>query len=161
MSVHMSKTLHGRRPGDYLLYNYRMKWKHGLVLTFAFLLFVCQPAPSLVVNIIDNDKILTLQTNERVPLALLGLAGITLNPNDHLLLNGLPIVLNQLITTYPITLQVRRAIPITIIMPDGEQKHRSSAFTVGEALQEVALWLRAEDNIDPLISSPLPNSPIS
>src|SRR5215213_8161314 len=98
MLVHMSKTLYGRRPGDYLLYNYDMKWKHGLVLAFAFLLFACQPAPSPVVNIIDNDKILTLQTNERVPAALLGLAGITLNPNDRLLLNGLPTVLNHPIT---------------------------------------------------------------
>src|SRR5215213_7266952 len=111
----MSKTLHGRRPGDYLLYNYGMKWKHGLVLAFAFLLFACQPAAFPVVTIIDNDKILTLRTNERVPSVLLSLAGITPKPNDRLLLNGLPIVLNQLITTYPITLQVRRAIPITII----------------------------------------------
>src|SRR5215213_1451794 len=109
----MRNPLHGRRTGDYLPYNYGVKWKQGLVLVFAFLLFACQPTASTVVTIIDNDKILTVQTDERVPSALLSQAGITLNPNDRLLLNGLPIGLDRPITTYPITLQLRRSIPIT------------------------------------------------
>ena len=52
---------------------------------------------------------------------LLSQAGITLNPHDRVLLNGLPILLDQPITNYPITLQIRRAVRITIITPNGEQ----------------------------------------
>jgi uncharacterized protein YabE (DUF348 family) len=139
-----------------------MKWNHSLVLALTFFLLACQPTTSPIVTIIDNDKhsspvdqIITLQTNERVPAALLKQAGITLNPNDRILLNGLPIPLDQPITDYPMTLQVRRAVPITIITPDGEKEIQSSAFTVGEALEEAHIWLRAEDQTTLPFNSPI------
>ncbi|HXF84159.1 MAG TPA: hypothetical protein VNK49_02120, partial [Anaerolineales bacterium] len=63
----------------------------GLVL----LLFACQPSISQTVRIIENDQVITLRTNERLPSAILAQAGITLNPKDRLLLNGLPIEPNS------------------------------------------------------------------
>ena len=63
--------------------------------------------------------------------------------------------LDQPITNYPITLQIRRAVPLTLITPDGEQQIQSSAFTVGEALQEARYWLRAGDQIEPAFNSPI------
>ena len=120
----------------------------------AFLLLACQPAISSV-TILDKDKTLTLQTDERVPSALLNQAGITLNSNDRILLNGLPIEPNHQITQSPITLQVRRAASLTIITADGEQKRQSSAFTVGEALAEASIWLRAGDKVAPALEMPI------
>lgn len=137
-----------------------MKRFYWLVYISIFFLLACEPAIPLTVTIIDNDKISTLQTDERVPSAWLDQAGITLNPNDSLLLDGLPVTPNQPITNlpttnFPVTLQIRRAANITVITPDGEPKLRSSAFTVGEALQEASIWLRAGDKIEPALDTPL------
>jgi uncharacterized protein YabE (DUF348 family) len=138
-----------------------MKLNHGLVLAFAFFLLACQPTTSPTVTIIDNDQIITLQTNERVLSALLNQAGITLNANDRVLLNGLPTSLDQSITDPPITLQIRRAIPLTINTSDGEQQIQSSAFTIGEALGEASVWLRAGDKVNSPLNSPVSNSLLS
>ena len=125
------------------------------LLAFAFFLFACQPTTLPTVTIIDNDKIITLQTNERVPSTLLNRAGITLNPDDRVLLNGLQTELNKPITAYPITLQIRRAVTFTLVMPDGEQKIQSSALSVGETLQAASFWLHARDKIDPTLDTPI------
>lgn len=84
-----------------------------------------------------------------------------LNPNDRVLLNGLPIAIDQPITNHPITLEIRRAVPIKIITPDGEKQILSSAFTVGEALQESSIWLRTGERVDPPLDAPVPTTPIS
>lgn len=131
-----------------------MKHLHWLAWGPAFLLFACQPATPPAVIIIDNDKTITLQTDERVPSALLTQAGLTLNPNDHVLLNGLSIAPDEPITNTPITLQIRRAVAITLITPQGQQQLQSSAFTVGEILQEATYWLHAGDKIEPAVNSP-------
>ena len=130
-------------------------------LAVAFFLFACQPSTLPTVIIIDHDKIITLQTNERVPSSLLDQAGIILNSNDRLLLNGLPTALDEPITKYPITLQIRRSVPVTINTPDGEKKIQSAAFTVGEALQEASVWLHAADKIEPPLEAPIFKSPVS
>jgi uncharacterized protein YabE (DUF348 family) len=134
-----------------------MKWRHGLVLVFAFLLLACQPETSPTVIILDNEKVITLQTNERNPSALLSQAGIVLNPNDRILLNGIPSSIDQPISTYPATLQVRRAVPITIHTAEGESQLQSSAWTVGEVIQEASIWLRAGDRVTPPLGSPISN----
>jgi resuscitation-promoting factor RpfB len=147
-----------------------MRFARLLAFTFVSFLLACQPTNTLpIVTILDKDEIFTLQTNERVPSALLEQAGVPLNSNDRVLLNGLPIANDQPITNpstgsgqrSPITLQIRRAVPITIITSDGEQQIQSSAFTVGETLQETSVWLRAGDRIEPPLQSPVSNSPIS
>jgi uncharacterized protein YabE (DUF348 family) len=62
---------------------------------------------------------------------------------------------SQSITRPTINLQVRRAVAITLVMPDGEQKLHSSAFTVGEVLQEASIWLRAGDKVEPTLDTPI------
>jgi resuscitation-promoting factor RpfB len=142
-----------------------MRFAHLLALTIVAFLPACQPTNILpTVTIIDNDQIITLQTNERVPSELLEQAGITLNRNDRVLLNGLPVAVVDSTINSPIpnlTLQIRRAIPVKISTPDGEQEIQSSAFTVSEALQEALIWLRAGDQVDPPLNYPLSNSPIT
>ena len=86
---------------------------------------------------------------------MLNEAGITLNPDDRVLLNGLPTSLDQPITNTPITIQIRRAVSITLVTPDGQKQLQSSAFTVGEALQEATYWLHARDKVEPALNSPI------
>ena len=158
-----SVSLHLTSPGILALpYNCHMKLNYGLAVAFTFLFVACQPAElSPTITIIDNEQVFTLQTTERIPSALLNQAGIILTLNDRILLNGLPIPPDQPITAYPATLQIRHAIPITIHSLDGEKQIQSSAFTVGEALGDASVWLRASDNVNPAIHSPLSNSPLT
>ena len=135
-----------------------MKIICGLALVSALFLSACQPVSSSTVTILDNGQVTRLQTEERVPLVVLQKAGITLNPQDRILVNGLQSSPSNPVTNTPFTLQVRRAIPITIITPDGEKKIQSSASTVGEILSEASIWLREEDRVFPGLNSPIQES---
>jgi resuscitation-promoting factor RpfB len=135
--------------------------KSAGILAFALVLLACQPASLPTVTIIENDQVITLQTEERVPAALLHQAGITLRPADRILLNGLPISPDQLVTTYPFTLQIRRALSLTIKTPEGDRQIQSSAFTVGEGLQEASIWLRAGNRVSQAVHLPISSSPVS
>jgi len=124
-------------------------------LALAFCLFACQANTPPIITIIDSDQVITLQTNERVPSLLFTQAGINLGSNDRVLLNGLPVALDQPIANLPITLQIRRAVNLTLVTADGQQQIQSSAFTVGEALAESSYWLSAQDKIDIPLNSPI------
>ena len=146
-----------------------MKFNRVLALAFVLFLFACQPTTPRTVTIIDRDQVITLQTDELVPAAILAKAGIAIAPNDRLLLNGLP-VSPELPITNPstgsgqvtqITLQIRRAVTVTISSPQGEQQIQTSAFTVGEALQEAGIQLRASDKVDPPADSRITQLPIT
>jgi uncharacterized protein YabE (DUF348 family) len=52
-------------------------------------------------------------------------------------------------------------VSLTIHTPDSEKQVRSSGFTIGEALQEASLWLRAGDKINAPLNSPITNSPVT
>jgi uncharacterized protein YabE (DUF348 family) len=132
-----------------------MKFSRVLAGLFSFILLACQPATLSTITIIDYDRIITLQTDERIPSRLLSQAGIILGPNDQVLVNGLPTAPGEQINSHPVTLQVRRAMTITVNTPDGEQQIHSSAFTVGEALTGTLSWLRAGDKIDQPLHIPL------
>lgn len=144
-----------------------MRLLHWLVLVAAVFLFACQPVTPPTVTIIDGDQVITLQTEERVVSALLIQAGITLELYDDVLSNGYPVdALDQRIEDDPITLQIRRAVTITISSPQGEQTIQTSALTVGEALKETGIQLSVGDQVDPPLQSPISslqpaNTPIS
>jgi len=132
-----------------------MKFLRFSAFAASFFLSACQPVILPAVLIVDNHKTITLQTDENIPSKLLNEAGITLNPDDRVLLNGLPTSLDQPITNTPITIQIRRAVSITLVTPDGQKQLQSSAFTVGEALQEATYWLHARDKVEPALNSPI------
>ncbi len=142
-------------PFDCLIYNNGMKLQRWLVLAITFFLFACQPTTPPTATIIDNGQVNTLQTEERVPSALLAQAGITPNPNDRILFRGQTIAPDEPVTDKPITIQIRRAVDLTLDTPDGQSQVQSSAFTVGEVLAEASYWLRDEDEIAPPINSPI------
>jgi resuscitation-promoting factor RpfB len=134
-----------------------MNFQRGLALLLTFFLFACQPATHPAVTIIDGAQIITIQTEERVPAVILELAGLNLNSDDRVLFNGIPVQPIQPINDLPSPLQVRRAVTVTIITPEGQRQVRSSAFTVGEVLQEAGIRLRAGDNIEPPANTSITN----
>jgi uncharacterized protein YabE (DUF348 family) len=139
-----------------------MKFSRRLIPLLAVFLFACQPATPPTVTIIDRDQVITLQTDEHVASALLVQAGITLDQFDDVLSNGLPIdSLDQRIEDDPIILQVRRAVTITLVTPEGQRQIQTSAFTVGEALKEAGMELHTNDQIDPPANSPITDLPIT
>ena len=92
------------------------------MLAFAFSLLACQPRTLSTVTVIDNNKTKTLQTDERVVSGLLNQAGIKLNPNDRVLLNGLPVAPDQAIHRSPsvhraMRARVARRAHATIVVP--------------------------------------------
>ena len=130
-----------------------MKLNFWRVLVFATLLFACQPAAPATVTIIDYENIITIQTDERVPSALLAEAGISLDSNDQVLFKGFPVALDEPISDDPIILQIRRAVTVTLNTPERQEQIRTSAFTVAEALVEASVWLDAGDLVDPPLKS--------
>jgi uncharacterized protein YabE (DUF348 family) len=140
-----------------------MRFLYWLAFGAIILLSACELTMPPTVRIIDtpSGKIITLQTDERMPSAILSQAGIPLNHNDSILLNGLPIAPDQPITNHstgsgqrsPITLQIRRAVNVLVITPDGQQAIQTSVFTVGEALAEAGISLHAIDRIEPPVDS--------
>lgn len=132
------------------------------VLLFALLLFACQPPAPPVVAILDGERVITLQTEERTLSALLLQAGITLDTQDDVLINGKPAdSLDQRIEDTPLTIQIRRAVTVTLVTPQGERQIQTSAFTVGEALRREGIQLTTGDRIDPSPASPITNLPIT
>ena len=138
-----------------------MKLRRKSILALTFLLFACQPKALPTITIMDNANVITIQTNENTPSSILAQAGISINPNDRVLSNGLPIPLDQEVTDQPITLQIRRAVAATLITPDGKKQIQTSAFTVGEVLDEAGITPQSRDRIDPPLDTQIPNSPIT
>jgi len=132
-----------------------MKINRWLVLLFALSFSACQPSAPTPVRIIDNGQIMTLQSEERVPADLLSQAGIVLGPNDRVLANGIPAPLEQSVQDTPITLQIRRAVTITLIRRDGEERIQTSALTVDKLLTDSSIWLREGDVVLPELSAPI------
>ena len=132
-----------------------MRINPGLALTLTFFLFACQPAVLPTVTIIDNDQVITLQTEELDPYALISQAGINLDEKDQIFSNGFPILPDETIAEFPITLQIRHAVTLTLVTPDGQQSFETSALTVGEALTEAGITIHEDDMIEPSPSSPI------
>ena len=123
--------------------------KRILWLGFFLLLVSCQPQVLPPITIIDGEQVHTLVTNERIPAKLLAEARITFSPPDLLLVNGHPFPPQQSLPPETDTLQVRRAVGVTLVTPGGEQELVTAAGTVGEALHEAGIQLYAADFIDP------------
>jgi uncharacterized protein YabE (DUF348 family) len=113
------------------------------------LLTSCQSQASSPITIIDGDQTRTLNMNERIPVSLLAEARITLMPSDLLLVNGQPFQLEQTLPPQTHSIQIRRAVSITLVTPEGEQELATAANTVGEALQEAGIQLYIADFVDP------------
>jgi len=98
----------------------------------------------------------TLQSSTRLPADWLVEAGVALNPEDQLLLNGARVQADrELPPLGAYTLQIRRAVPVTLVV-DGKTRTLTSAGpTLGDALWEAGITLSASDNLSLPLSTPL------
>ncbi len=135
-----------------------MKYLRWLAFVLILFLSACQPN-SMSITILDGETILRVNTSERVPLVILADAGIVTGAKDRVIVNGVPHALDQPITVGgAVHLQLRRAVPFTLVTPLGEQGIYSSAVTVGEALSEEGALLGKNDHVNPPLDFPLIDS---
>jgi uncharacterized protein YabE (DUF348 family) len=125
-----------------------MKYFGWLACAFLLLLTACQPQSSNV-TILDGGQILQVQSSDGSLTSILEKEGITLGANDRVLVDGVNTPLDQSIPSGATTIQIRRAVTLTLVRPDGEQRIETSALTVGDALNEASLNVSQGDVLDP------------
>ena len=128
------------------------RWLAWMIL---FLVTACQPISSSV-TIIDGDHIQRIESTERDLIPLLTQAGIDLGQNDRVLVNGIPTPLDQTqLEAGSLTIQIRRAVGLTLTTPQGQQTLQTSALTVGQALTDAGFSLTKNDLIDLPAETPI------
>ncbi|GAB4495654.1 MAG: G5 and 3D domain-containing protein [Anaerolineales bacterium] len=121
-------------------------------LALAFLLISCQPQTQdpISVFLLDGETLYTLEAGSDTPASLAARAALTLSPADHFLLNGQRVPADiALPTGESYTLQIVRAVNVTLRTPDGETTFQSAAHTLGQALAERGFTLYAADFLSP------------
>jgi uncharacterized protein YabE (DUF348 family)/3D (Asp-Asp-Asp) domain-containing protein len=104
----------------------------------------------------DGDQVHRIESTERALIPLLIQAGIILSPNDKIYVNGIQTALDQTdLKAGLLTIQIRRAVNLTLITPQGQQTIQTSAFTVGQVLSEAGFTLSRNDRIDPPAETPI------
>lgn len=127
-----------------------MKLFRWLALALILFLSSCQSNSPQSITIIDGETILNISSSAQTPLLILTEAGITPQPADRVLVNGISLALDQSIETKgAIQLQLRRAVALTLVTPQGEQVIQTSALTIGQALKEAGYSLNVNDILDP------------
>lgn len=136
-----------------------MKLVTWLAFSLAIILIGCQSFSPHSITVFDGETALSISTSETVPHAILAEAGIITQPTDRVLVNGIPYSLDETISDNGNWhIQLRRAVPVTLITPQGEQVVQSSALTVGDFLQENGIELSLHDEVTPPLTSPVTNS---
>ncbi len=127
-----------------------MKSLQWLAFLLTLFLYSCQPNSPSSITIIDGETILTVTSSSKTPLLILTEAGITPQPTDRVLVNGIPFALDESITANDsFQLQLRRSVPLTFVTPQGELTIQTSALTVGQALSDAGFSLGMNDVINP------------
>lgn len=130
-----------------------------LVVLFAVILFGCSAFSPPTVIVIDGDSTITVTTNETLPILILAEAGITPQPDDRVLVNGIPHELDDEIAMRGnFQMQLRRAVNVRLLTPDGEQTINTSALTVGEVLNEAEFTIHINDDVAPPLTAPITDS---
>lgn len=136
-----------------------MKFIRWLTPVLLLLVSACQPNTPRAITILDGETTLTVTSAERIPNVIVQEAGISLQPEDRVWVNGIPHKLDEEFSaTGSVQLQIRRAIMIRLVTPQGEQTIQSSALTVGNVLKEAGYEIGINDKVNPPLSSPIVDS---
>lgn len=131
----------------------RLAW-----LLLALLLVSCQPQTGdpISVFLLDGETLYALEASSATPASLAARAGVPLSSADRFLLNGKTVPADiPLPTGESYTLQIVRAVSVTLRTPKGETTFQSAAPTLGQALAEQGLSLYAADFLAPPPEIPL------
>lgn len=124
--------------------------------TLLLLLAACQPQSASRVTLMVDGQPRAVASGDLVPAHLLAGAGIAFSPADRVLADGVSVPLDQALSQQAqIVLQLRRAVNVTLIAPNGQITVSTAAFTVGEALQEAGVNLFVSDRVEPDAATPL------
>ena len=127
--------------------------KRILWLVFIFLV-ACQPqTPPDTLHFIDDEEYRALPATSRVPAEILAKNGIALKPADRILVNGEVADLTAPMDCENCTLQIQRAVKMTLITPYEEVEFETAAPTVGDALAELGLQLYSADRVEPPVGT--------
>ncbi|MCL4270273.1 MAG: DUF348 domain-containing protein [Anaerolineales bacterium] len=136
-----------------------MKFICWLVPALLLFLSACQPNTPRVITVLDGETTLTVTSAERIPNVILREAGISLQPEDRVWVNGILHKLDEEFSARGLVqLQIQRAMTIRLVTPQGEQTIRSSALTVGDVLKEAGYEIGINDEVNPPLSAPVVDS---
>jgi resuscitation-promoting factor RpfB len=111
------------------------------------------------VQIDAGGQVYTLQSAERRPANLLLLEGLRLYPGDEIRKDGLTLPPGIILPAVPrFTLQLNRAVRVTLVEDGHQRTFYSLAATLGEALAQAGVSLAADDILTPSPQTPLDNS---
>ena len=128
--------------------------KHILWLALIFLFTACQSQTSAdTVNYIDGEEHRTLLASSRIPADIFAENELSLASTDRVLVNGRFVDATLPMDCESCTLQIRRAVTLTLVTPDGEQEIVTAASTVGDVLSELGIQLYAVDFVDPPVGT--------
>ncbi len=115
------------------------------VLVSLLVTLACQPAVAATAAVVDGDQLHVVAASGQSISSLLAEAGVRLSPADKVLLNGYPVALDGQLDSGSNTVQIRRAISLSL----AGKSFQTTAATVGEALAEAGFTLHAADRIAP------------
>ncbi len=128
----------------------KLRWLLLLCLVF---LTACQTSKTPV-TILADGQAYSIRTTSHIPAEILAAVHLTLGPDDRLLYQDSRIPLDaSLPEAGSYTLTIRRAVPMTLVSPDGQKIIQTSAQTVGQALEESGYTLQADDRFDPPVET--------
>jgi uncharacterized protein YabE (DUF348 family) len=112
------------------------------------------------VTVVADGQSSHFRTHVAAPPEILQEAGVAVGPHDLVMVNldtgAAPLISNGPVDLTPLTLVVRRAIPITIDLGKGHVRRiETPAKTVGQALTEANIQLYLADRIQPDLYAPL------
>lgn len=129
-----------------------------LLLTAIFVSLLGCQSPSLhtTITILDDEKIVRLQSDLHTPSAIFKEGGIFISPADKILFNGANLPLDfSLPDGAKYTVQIQRAHSITLVTPDDRINFQTTDPTVGTALAATGFQIYASDLIDPPLNTPI------
>ena len=121
-----------------------MKHPRWLLCVFFILLTACQQQPSTI-TVINGGESHIIESKGQDLDSILDEAGITLGAHDRILVDGAETPLRADSST----LEIRRAVSLTFVTPQGQQAIETSALTVGQAMDEAGVTLNLGDLLDP------------
>lgn len=124
------------------------------LLLFVFIFAACQPQTAPRVRFVIDGQACDIAAGDLVPMHMLANADIAFSPADRVLVNGSPAPMDSPIQSQGlVTLQLRRAVPVTLMAPNGQITVNTAAFTVGEVLQEAGVSLFVSDRVEPPVET--------
>jgi uncharacterized protein YabE (DUF348 family) len=131
-----------------------MKPAKRLAIFLLVALTGCQSFVPREVTILDGDDTRVITTSRNSPSLILSEAGITYQPEDRVFANGIPYGMDEEISgSGDIQLQLRRAVTVALVTPQGTQSLLTSALTVGDVLHESGMAIGIHDEVQPPLTT--------